>query len=672
MNSRVTSCMSAALRLACANTLICVASLMATDYYVDGASGTDVPNGGTQSQPWKSVDYALTRIPVPTSGRHRVLIRGNQTYVLTSTITLRRGIDLVGDGAIRPTFVAPSTGVAFRVDSAADADHGLRSLVVKQGSVAVQSGSTSIQVFALRLAIEDCSFEGQSKASLDLDSSGYFPSDVRVASCDFENAPAGLRVTAESRPMRLTVGGCNFSQAPCAFVSRQSYGLGVVTFNVAVEDCRFVGCKSAGLDVYTASMSSRQELRMDVRRCAFRHNLIGMKASLAVDGRLAVDQSTFVGHDKAMQVSSVGSLWQDVRQSFEFTHNVIQRALGAGISFVSGSRVPALGVYTRSNLISYCGIGVDVEIGAGATGTVASHGDVVRNNIVAAMSVVGQSRTCPVTISNSILAGSHTGLHAGGTSPTHVEFSTIADCPAYPLNLGSQSVTLDHCVLDNPYLPEVSGGAGLSVRYTCSRTTQFVGTGNMLADPQLVRPYYKLGAGSPCIDAGDPAATGTTDYEGHVRVFGPRVDLGADEVLPGTGWRFGAPMPVARNGFHPQMGTSVGGVRIGQTMNSVMFGGVDSAQNASLGAVLMLGASDGLQFEDIDAVMPGGQLYFTPIAFTSLLPVSNTGVCIARIQIPMQNALVGSTFAAQWLCLTPGSSALGAMVTDGLRFTIGQ
>ena len=58
----------------------------------------------------------------------------------------------------------------------------------------------------------------------------------------------------------------------------------------------------------------------------------------------------------------------------------------------------------------------------------------------------------------------------------------------------------------------------------------------LFADPRLVAPAagdVHLGAGSPAIDAGDPAfvpAAGETDVDGGPRVGGPRVDLGADEA----------------------------------------------------------------------------------------------------------------------------------------------
>ncbi len=53
--------------------------------------------------------------------------------------------------------------------------------------------------------------------------------------------------------------------------------------------------------------------------------------------------------------------------------------------------------------------------------------------------------------------------------------------------------------------------------------------------PAATPPVLRLGAGSPAIDAGDPAfvpASGETDVEGRTRVVGARVDIGAYETAP--------------------------------------------------------------------------------------------------------------------------------------------
>lgn len=66
----------------------------------------------------------------------------------------------------------------------------------------------------------------------------------------------------------------------------------------------------------------------------------------------------------------------------------------------------------------------------------------------------------------------------------------------------------------------------------------------LFADPKFVAPAstppdFHLQAGSPAIDAGDPAfvpASGETDLDGQARMSGSRVDLGAEEFTPPAGF----------------------------------------------------------------------------------------------------------------------------------------
>jgi hypothetical protein len=66
--------------------------------------------------------------------------------------------------------------------------------------------------------------------------------------------------------------------------------------------------------------------------------------------------------------------------------------------------------------------------------------------------------------------------------------------------------------------------------------------GNISTDPLLTGPYgdVHLLAGSPCIDSGDISVVQTnwTDIDGNPRIFGPSVDIGADEY---DGTTFGVP-----------------------------------------------------------------------------------------------------------------------------------
>ena len=72
--------------------------------------------------------------------------------------------------------------------------------------------------------------------------------------------------------------------------------------------------------------------------------------------------------------------------------------------------------------------------------------------------------------------------------------------------------------------------------------------GNMSGDPLFLNPFnsdYHLTLESPCINAGDPeyaVAAGLKDIDGQARIYGARIDIGADEYV-------GYVKPVASAGF---------------------------------------------------------------------------------------------------------------------------
>jgi len=117
------------------------------------------------------------------------------------------------------------------------------------------------------------------------------------------------------------------------------------------------------------------------------------------------------------------------------------------------------------------------------------------------------------------------GLHAGPGSAPVLERCTIADNTIlYPGQFGENfggvggSATLADCIVRGNDATEVASGC--TVRYSDVQGG-FTGTGNIDAVPLFVNAAggdYHLQAGSPCIDAGDPAG---------VDPDGTRTDMGA-------------------------------------------------------------------------------------------------------------------------------------------------
>ena len=85
-----------------------------------------------------------------------------------------------------------------------------------------------------------------------------------------------------------------------------------------------------------------------------------------------------------------------------------------------------------------------------------------------------------------------------------------------------------------PFQIYVDSGASGEVTY-CAVQDGFAGEGNIDAYPGFVSGWdYHLAEDSPCINAGDPTYVGVPgerDIDGERRVFGGRVDIGADEYI---------------------------------------------------------------------------------------------------------------------------------------------
>ncbi|MBV8761599.1 MAG: hypothetical protein JO257_30165 [Deltaproteobacteria bacterium] len=117
-------------------------------------------------------------------------------------------------------------------------------------------------------------------------------------------------------------------------------------------------------------------------------------------------------------------------------------------------------------------------------------------------------------------------------------YNTVLKCPTVQGN-GSLSSS-SNIILNRRVGAPADTATGVDCTHAYDlitpQSTALTGTGNILgADPKFVNASsndFHLMMGSPAIDAADPAATITTDYDGTMRPQGARRDIGAFEYKP--------------------------------------------------------------------------------------------------------------------------------------------
>jgi hypothetical protein len=143
---------------------------------------------------------------------------------------------------------------------------------------------------------------------------------------------------------------------------------------------------------------------------------------------------------------------------------------------------------------------------------------------------------------NNCLIFNNTAVRSGGgAAGCTLNNCTVAGNTAGNFYTGGYGRGADGCVINDCIITANNGDdiENSVLRYTCTTADQ-PGPGNFTADPLFVNGPandFHLQSGSPCINSGEVSVGTTTDFDGHPRVVGSAVDLGAYEyqtVIPFT------------------------------------------------------------------------------------------------------------------------------------------
>ncbi len=167
-----------------------------------------------------------------------------------------------------------------------------------------------------------------------------------------------------------------------------------------------------------------------------------------------------------------------------------------------------------------------------------------------------------VTVVNTLFKYNQAGLCGGAVSFSRAAGGRLTNCTFHgnsadendesggsggalwcsiPLALPASRIQLVNCILwgdESPRAAEIKeAGRALMVTHSLIAGGH-AGAGNLDSDPGfLFADDFHLAAGSPCIDAGDPAAAPGRDLDGFPRPLRCGVDIGAYEYCDIHYWR---------------------------------------------------------------------------------------------------------------------------------------
>lgn len=686
----------------CWMTLIAAAPAQ-TDYYVNGMTGLDQPtHGGAAATPWKTIGYALANAAAPAV----VHVAGNQVYAPSTNgeslpIAAMPGVTVRGaSGAARPRFAVPQTIAVFQFAAALsfDATARLENLVFENGVRAVRLGSDTAHTHDP--AIVDCLFWRQQTDAIRIENLGATVDAPRIERCHFEgpglgpNISHGVRVLSQfanattqptirdcdframSRAIQMRadlatatrvgglVEGCTFSTHDGAVVLLAG---GPGHYSATVRGCRFTACNTgvvgANSPIGPAPMSV-----VTVDDCVFYDMLVGINPQLGGGGaqqRLEVTDSTFVDCDSGIDTYALLD-FTSVRRFADLWFDSCQ----IGIRFGEIGPTGHTDARIERCRVTRCQQGI-VGLLDQQSGTLSIASSMITQCSGAGIDWDGYPGQLQPGLS-------------GAPARLSLQHVTIADnFTGISIQRPYATAAVDNSILAGNVQPLwLAANVTLGVDHTCLENIARPGTGNLnFTAPQLDRPFYKLAPTSPCIDAGAGGATSPVlDYEGDPRASqstasGPLLpDLGADEVVwTGSARRYGTGGR-GRYGIAPRIGTQIGIVQIGSTLQVQLSGAIalDPTTPAN-GALLVLGWRDdpGTRPFDLAAFgMLGSYLWNDHIGTYPMQSVATNGTAAYGVAIPNQLALAGRTFTGQWFALFPAQ--LGVVGSDGLRVTIGR
>lgn len=663
------------------------------DYYVDGRSGVDsTTNGTTPTAPWRTITYALTRIPRPVAAyTWRTLhVEGNQDYAPgtngeTLPIVPTFNVRIVGSTAGHgqpPVIRIPTggTGMAFAGSENYERDDSKISfLVFEGGSYGVTLGGNSGKKH--RPALEDCRFSNQTGSGIRWREAAGLHMDPRFSRCVFQNAPRGIEMVSIANWSNTMpeVRECTFDSMTDAGITYDDASSGGAAVRGVYVSSWFLRSR-AGIAFRTGTLGYTAQ-PLAITTCTFQD--ITAQGVLFEIGRPG-DPAPWINGCSFARCATGVEVRGTLSAPFDITIDAsVARACGTAYAFLVGGS-DQMNVLTRGNLVDECPIGWHVDLtSTDVYCSFRSNADrALRGDRGMWFQAPGTNGYIQV-MSALLCAQQITGVQNDSSLPLHLRSVTLAD-DGIGLQMATAASSLDHMVFAGNG-QDVSAPAGVAFEYSCFQSATWSGRGNLnRTDPRLIRPFYKLAADSPCIDVGSiNYAFHTTDYEGDPRLsigrYGtpyPIPDLGGDEyVLAGSARTFGVPGS-GIGGVLPRISAASANAPIGGVLRIDLAGAIQSLTNVPASAAwLAFGMRDdsGTLPYELGAFGASGSWIWTDlVALVGPYPVTAQGASSTSFAIPNDLNLVGKVVTFQWWPALPGINAFGMVTSDGLRVTFGR
>lgn len=275
--------------------------------------------------------------------------------------------------------------------------------------------------------------------------------------------------------------------------------------------------------------------------CTLSHNRAEIGSSLGGGGgAYSSVLSNCVLFGNATMYKGGGACWGTLYGSVLYTNTAPDGGGGAALATLDScivSNCSAYGVYSctvSNSLLAFNDGGSYDSTLVGCTVVSNRSGGILSGSAVRCLILGNQGGAQSANLNTCVIMG-NTGDQGAGALSSTLRNCTVIGNRATKYGGGVDGCSVYGTILFNNEAPYAANHINSTIDYSCTTPMPDDGAGNTTADPGIAGiRNWRLVAGSPCIDADGPLASGiAVDYDGEPRTNNLAVDMGADELWSG-------------------------------------------------------------------------------------------------------------------------------------------